>query len=455
MPELFGATSIADDSVTFAKMQNIGTDTLIGRDTAGTGDPESISLATSLEFTGSGSIQRSALTGDVTASAGSNATTIANDAVTTVKILDDNVTYAKIQNVSATDRLLGRDTAGSGNVEEISLGTGLAWSGSQSITIDSTVVTETSTDTLTNKTLTTPTINGVNFNEEAKTTNYTITATDNVIRADASAGAFTLTLPTAASIAGRTYVIIRTDIDSSTNLLSIDGNGAETIDGITTWKLSPGEKISVMSDGTNWVTVYHDNPARAGYYFLKNSTNNRRYIAGSTNSANGVATSTSSPAVDTLWALPFVVGKVTKFDTISFHITTAQAAQNARAGIYFDNGNMYPGALIFDTGDISTASTGVKDTTITAGLQTFQPGLYWLTWVTSATTIQIRTLNTNTGIWGFAQATNVLGTGTMEYGYSVAHTYGALPDPFTGGATLLSSSAGASNPVPVLGLRVI
>ena len=44
---------------------------------------------------------------------------IAADAVTTAKILDDAVTYAKMQNVSATDKVLGRSTAGAGNVEEI------------------------------------------------------------------------------------------------------------------------------------------------------------------------------------------------------------------------------------------------------------------------------------------------------------------------------------------------
>ena len=44
---------------------------------------------------------------------------IANDAVVTADILNANVTYAKIQNVSATDRLLGRSTAGAGVVEEI------------------------------------------------------------------------------------------------------------------------------------------------------------------------------------------------------------------------------------------------------------------------------------------------------------------------------------------------
>jgi len=63
--------------------------------------------------------ERAALTGDVTASANSNATTIANDAVTTAKIAADAVTYAKIQNVSATDKVLGRQSAGSGDVEEI------------------------------------------------------------------------------------------------------------------------------------------------------------------------------------------------------------------------------------------------------------------------------------------------------------------------------------------------
>jgi hypothetical protein len=72
--------------VTFPKMRQIATDRLIGRDTAATGAPEEISLNATLEFTGSASIQRAALTGDVTATAGSNATTIANDAVTNAKL---------------------------------------------------------------------------------------------------------------------------------------------------------------------------------------------------------------------------------------------------------------------------------------------------------------------------------------------------------------------------------
>ena len=44
---------------------------------------------------------------------------IQNLAVTTDKIANDAVTYAKMQDVSATDRILGRDSAGAGIVEEI------------------------------------------------------------------------------------------------------------------------------------------------------------------------------------------------------------------------------------------------------------------------------------------------------------------------------------------------
>lgn len=62
-----------------------------------------------------------ALTGDVTASGpGSAAATIANDAVT----------YAKMQNISATSRILGRRTAGAGDTEECTLSQVLDFIGS-------------------------------------------------------------------------------------------------------------------------------------------------------------------------------------------------------------------------------------------------------------------------------------------------------------------------------------
>ncbi len=101
--------TIDNDVVTFAKMQNIVTDRLLGRDTAGTGNIEEIAINPTLEFDGALNLRRAALTGDVTAPAGSNATTIANDAVT----------YAKMQNAAANNILLGNIGGAGGIITEL------------------------------------------------------------------------------------------------------------------------------------------------------------------------------------------------------------------------------------------------------------------------------------------------------------------------------------------------
>lgn len=49
--------------------------------------------------------------------------------IATAGIADDAVTYAKMQNVSATQRVLGRSTAGAGNTEEVTAPTVLSWIG--------------------------------------------------------------------------------------------------------------------------------------------------------------------------------------------------------------------------------------------------------------------------------------------------------------------------------------
>jgi hypothetical protein len=66
--------TIGVGTVTLAKMANISSDRLLGRDTAGLGQPEELTLDGGIEFTGGGGLRRAALTGDITASAGSNAT---------------------------------------------------------------------------------------------------------------------------------------------------------------------------------------------------------------------------------------------------------------------------------------------------------------------------------------------------------------------------------------------
>jgi hypothetical protein len=87
---------LADNSIGLPKLSNITTDRLVGRDTAGTGAVEQIQVTGGLEFTDAGSLRTTAFTGDVTKTAGGTALTIATDAVTTAKILNANVTAAKV-----------------------------------------------------------------------------------------------------------------------------------------------------------------------------------------------------------------------------------------------------------------------------------------------------------------------------------------------------------------------
>lgn len=72
----------------------------------------------------------------------------------------------------------------------------------------------------------------------AKSANYTVLTTDEgfLVLVDASAGTVTVTLPAAATAAdGFQIRVLKTD--SSVNAVTVDGDGAETIDGQTTFVL--------------------------------------------------------------------------------------------------------------------------------------------------------------------------------------------------------------------------
>lgn len=96
---------------------------------------------------------------------------------------------------------------------------------------------------------------GISYAYASKSGAYTATSADHAIACDATGGAFTITLPGAASV-GAGFVLIVKKVDSSANAVTVDGSGAETIDGALTYSLSSQWKyVALMSNGAGWLII--------------------------------------------------------------------------------------------------------------------------------------------------------------------------------------------------------
>lgn len=153
---------------------------------------------------------------------------------------------------------------------------------------------------------------------------------------------------------------------------------------------------------------------------------------GVTSNANSI-----TPPINTLYATPFIVARDMTIDRLAIHIFNNVGSGNARLGIYKEGINLYPGDLLLDAGTVSLATDGVKAITIS---QALVKGLYWMAFVAD-TSVPIRSLSG--GLFSIAMSASNFAV--VNYGgWTVAHTYGALPDPFTGGGSLLGNALNIS-----------
>jgi hypothetical protein len=89
----------------------------------------------------------------------------------------------------------------------------------------------------------------------AVTSAVTLDNTHSVVKADASGGAFAVTLPSASSCPGREYRIFKSD--ASANAVTVTRAGSDTINGANTFPLGTQYKfVVVQSDGNSLWMVF-------------------------------------------------------------------------------------------------------------------------------------------------------------------------------------------------------
>lgn len=87
-----------------------------------------------------------------------------------------------------------------------------------------------------------------------KTAAYTVIAGDNGTVINCTSGTFTVSLTAAATLGSGFNVTIWNSSSTATDVITIDPNGAETIENQTTRLLRRGEGMQIICDGTNWRT---------------------------------------------------------------------------------------------------------------------------------------------------------------------------------------------------------
>ncbi len=87
--------------------------------------------------------------------------------------------------------------------------------------------------------------------KSTSTTPYSASINE-AIKVDATSGNIVVDLPTAVGLSGK-HIFIK-KMDASSNTVTLDGNGTETIDNDATYVISSkNESVSIMSDGANWL----------------------------------------------------------------------------------------------------------------------------------------------------------------------------------------------------------
>ena len=142
----------------------------------------------------------------------------------------------------------------------------------------------------------------------------------------------------------------------------------------------------------------------------------------------------------TYFYFPAVVTQQLTLASIKTEVFNASAASNIRMGIYTADSNWQPQTLLFDSGSISSATTGVKSFTTS---QVLAPGLYLGCIQSSDSAVQVRDAASSfvMGVYSINGPNFGGGANLIRGSWSVTGSYGALP----GSGTAWTTSSDVSS----------
>jgi hypothetical protein len=171
------------------------------------------------------------------------------------------------------------------------------------------------------------------------------------------------------------------------------------------------------------------------------SPNALGYVVGGwrTNGFHGTNLGTISGAINRLELSPFYTSEPLRVDSVGFSVTTASSTGGgeARALIYEDDGDGFPGDLVYAGPALSTTSTGARqdgaaDITFEAGRQ-YWLGLHWNSAATvrginvnSAVNLGLSGNHTNTH-FNKLRTTPAFGSHLATYSFAIGHRQTGSP----------------------------
>lgn len=149
-----------------------------------------------------------------------------------------------------------------------------------------------------------------------------------------------------------------------------------------------------------------------------------------------VVSSTGTPTVDQLHAVPLYSGPGGTIDRIGFNVTTGGAVGSvARCGLYEGSlVTLAPTALVVDSGEFDTTATGLKEATINKILDPER--LYFLAFLCGVAAPTCTTMTSGWHIFGRNTSLNAQ-FGRVKTGFA----YAALPTTFPSGLGMLTTAA--------------